>query len=249
MAIFIDEIKKNPIPQHIAVIMDGNGRWAKARNKERLEGHQKGAMALRETLEGAILLGVKYITVYAFSIENWQRSPEEVQGLMALFVQSCSTELPTLQKHNIRFKVIGNLNMLDEACRQAINAVERQTKNNTALTLQVAISYGSRQEILHAAKSIAIAVQKNKINIADIDENVFASYLYTNDIPDPDLLIRTSGEYRISNYLLWQIAYSELYFTDIFWPDFTKEELFKAVANYQQRERRYGKTTEQLNRQ
>lgn len=242
----IAEIKKHTIPQHIAVIMDGNGRWAKAQNKERLEGHRQGAVALRATLEGAVELGVKYLTVYAFSIENWNRTEAEVNGLMSLFVKTCTLELPTLQKHNIRFKAIGNLDMLGEDCRNSIRTMEEQTAGNTALTLVVSISYGSRWEIANAAKQIALRVQAGELNANEVNEDLFSQYLLTSHIPDPDLLIRTSGEYRISNYLLWQIAYSELYFTNTYWPDFNKETLFEAVADYQKRERRFGKTSEQL---
>ncbi|MBP5413543.1 MAG: isoprenyl transferase [Bacteroidales bacterium] len=242
----IAEIKKYPIPQHVAVIMDGNGRWAKLRNQDRLIGHQQGATALRNTLEGALELGIKYLTVYAFSIENWNRTESEVSGLMNLFVTTCKLELPTLQKHNIRFRAIGNLAMLNKDCQNSIRVMEEQTMQNTSLTLLVAISYSSRWEIANAAKQIAQGVQAGDISIDDIDEQMVAKHLLTHDIPDPDLLIRTSGEYRISNYLLWQIAYTELYFTDCFWPDFNKEQLFEAVADYQKRERRFGKTSEQL---
>lgn len=242
----IAEIKKYPIPQHVAVIMDGNGRWAKLRNKDRLIGHQQGAAALRNTLEGALELGIKYLTVYAFSIENWNRTESEVSGLMNLFVKTCKLELPTLQKHNIRFKAIGNLAMLNKDCQNSIRVMEEQTGQNTGLTLLVAISYSARWEIANAAKCIAEDVQAGKYHIDDIDEQTVSQHLLTRDIPDPDLLIRTSGEYRISNYLLWQIAYTELYFTDCFWPDFNKEQLFEAVSDYQKRERRFGKTSEQL---
>lgn len=242
----IAEIKKHTIPRHIAIIMDGNGRWAKAQNKERLEGHRQGAVALRATLEGAVELGVKYLTVYAFSIENWNRTREEVSGLMHLFVQTCALELPALQKHNIRFKAIGNMDMLGEDCRNSIRTMEESTASNTALTLVVAISYGSRWEIANAAKLIARQAQQGNLDADDVNEDLFSQYLLTRTIPDPDLLIRTSGEYRISNYLLWQIAYAELYFTNTYWPDFNKETLYEAVADYQKRERRFGKTSEQL---
>ena len=242
----LDDIKKGEIPVHIAVIMDGNGRWAKQKGKERIEGHQAGAEALRSTLEGCLSAGVKYLTVYAFSIENWNRTQEEVDALMYLFVQACHNELDNLMQNNIRFRAIGKLDMLNEECLNKLMETEEITKQNTALTLVVAISYGSQWEIVNAAKTIAEQVHSQQLDPQTIDENLFSSYLTTNFMPNPDLLIRTSGEFRISNFLLWQLAYSELYFTDIFWPDFTKEELYAAIASYQLRERRFGKTSEQI---
>jgi undecaprenyl diphosphate synthase len=242
----LENIKSKPVPEHIALIMDGNGRWAKQRSLQRLDGHRQGVSSLRSTLEGCLSAGVKYLTVYAFSIENWERSPEEVNGLMELFVQSCLAEVDTLNENNIRFRAIGKLDMLNKECYQNLKLTEEQTKNNTALTLIIAISYSSRWEIAYAAKQIAEDVKLHKIQSEQIDEQLFANYLTTNFLPDPDLLIRTSGEYRISNYLLWQIAYSELYITDVLWPDFTKEELYKAIADFQKRERRFGKTSEQI---
>ena len=242
----LEDIKSKPVPEHVALIMDGNGRWAKQRSQQRLEGHKQGVFALRSTLEGCLSAGVKYLTVYAFSIENWNRSPEEVGGLMDLFVQSCHAELDNLNENNIRFRAIGKLDMLSEECYKKLKITEEKTENNTALTLAIAISYGSRWEIANAAKLIAEDVKSNKIKSEQIDEHLFAHYLTTNFMPNPDLLIRTSGEFRISNYLLWQIAYAELYFTDVLWPDFTKEELYKAIADFQKRERRFGKTSEQL---
>ena len=243
--ISLENIKSKPVPEHIALIMDGNGRWAKQRSLQRLDGHRQGVSALKSTLEGCLSAGVKYLTVYAFSIENWERSPEEVSGLMELFIQACLAEVDNLNENNIRFQAIGKLDMLNEECYQKLKLTEEKTKNNTALTLIIAISYGSRWEISHAAKRIAEDVKIHKIQPEQIDEQLFADYLTTNFMPDPDLLIRTSGEYRISNYLLWQIAYSELYFTEVLWPDFTKEELYKAIADFQTRERRFGKTSEQ----
>ena len=242
----LEDIKSKPVPEHVALIMDGNGRWAKQRSQQRLDGHRQGVTALRSTLEGCLSAGVKYLTVYAFSIENWSRSPEEVSGLMDLFVQSCHAEVGNLNENNIRFKAIGKLDMLSNECYKKLKDTEEQTKNNTALNLVIAISYGSRWEIANAAKLIAEDVKSNKIQCEEIDEQLFANYLTTNFMPNPDLLIRTSGEYRISNYLLWQIAYTELYFTEVFWPDFTKEELYKAIADFQKRERRFGKTSEQI---
>jgi len=242
----LDDIKKGEIPAHIAVIMDGNGRWAKQKGKERIEGHQAGAAALRSTLEGCLAAGVKYLTVYAFSLENWNRTPDEVDALMYLFVQTCCNELDTLMQNNIRFRAIGKLDMLNQECLEKLRETEEKTKQNTALTLVVAISYGSQWEIANAAKTIAEKVATQQINPQDIDETLFSSYLTTHFMPNPDLLIRTSGEFRISNFLLWQLAYTELYFTDVFWPDFTKEELYSAIASYQLRERRIGKTSEQI---
>jgi undecaprenyl diphosphate synthase len=242
----LELLKSKKIPEHVAVVMDGNGRWAKQRGKPRIEGHQQGAVALRNALEACLNTGVKYLTVYAFSIENWNRSPEEVNGLMALFVKSCCTEIDNLMKNNIRFRAIGKLDLLDNECLKELRATEEKTKNNTALILNVAISYGSRWEITNAAQTIAKKVQKGELNPDTIDEQLFASYLQTAYLPDPDLLIRTSGEYRISNYLLWQLAYTEFYFTDTLWPDFTVEDFYKAIADYQKRERRFGKTSEQI---
>jgi len=242
----LNTIKKGKVPSHIAIIMDGNGRWAKQKGKERIEGHQAGADALRSALEGCLAAGVKYLTVYAFSLENWNRTQEEVNALMYLFVQACHNELDNLMQNNIRFRAIGKLEMLDEACFNKLKETEEITKQNTDLTLVVAISYGAQWEIAHAAKTIAEQVSAQQINPQAIDENLFSSYLTTHFMPNPDLLIRTSGEFRISNFLLWQLAYSELYFTDVLWPDFTKEELYKAIESYQLRERRFGKTSEQI---
>jgi undecaprenyl diphosphate synthase len=242
----LEELKRGIIPTHVALIMDGNGRWAKQRQKQRIEGHQAGAEALRSTLEGCLSVGIQYLTVYAFSLENWHRAPEEVEALMYLFVQACHNELDNLMQNNIRFRAIGKLDMLNEECFNKLKETEEITQNNTALTLVVAISYGAQWEIAHAAKTLAQEACLGKINPQDIDEQLFASYLTTHFMPNPDLLIRTSGELRISNFLLWQLAYAELYFTDVFFPDFTKEELYKALADFQQRERRFGKTSEQI---
>ncbi len=243
----LELLKSKNIPKHVAVVMDGNGRWAKQKGKPRLEGHSQGAVALRNTLDACLKTGVKYLTVYAFSIENWDRSPEEVTGLMELFVKSCHSEIDNLMQNNIRFHAIGKLEMLGKECLEELRVTEEKTKDNTALILNVAISYGSRWEIMNAAQEIAKKVQAGQLNPSTIDEQLFASYLTTSYMPDPDLLIRTSGEYRISNFLLWQIAYTEFYFTDVLWPDFTTEEFYKAIADYQKRERRFGKMTEQIN--
>ena len=242
----LELLKTKNIPEHVAVVMDGNGRWAKQRGKQRIEGHQQGAVALRNVLKACLSLGVKYLTVYAFSIENWNRSPEEVQGLMELFVRSCHSEMDNLMENNIRFRAVGKLDMLNKECLEELIATQEKTINNTALTLNVAMSYGSRWEIANAAQTIAKKVQKGELNPNNIDEQLFASFLQTFYMPDPDLLIRTSGEYRISNFLLWQIAYTEFYFTDILWPDFSTEDFYNAIADYQKRERRFGKTSEQI---
>jgi undecaprenyl diphosphate synthase len=242
----LDAIKKGAIPAHVAVIMDGNGRWAKQRGKERIEGHQAGADALRSTLEGCLSVGVKYLAVYAVSLENWNRTQEEVSALMYLFVQACHNELDNLMQNNIRFRAIGKLDLLDKECFDKLKETEEKTKQNTALTLVVAISYGSQWEIVNATKTIAEMAVNQQINPQNIDENLFSSCLTTHFMPNPDLLIRTSGEFRISNFLLWQIAYSELYFTEVLWPDFSKDELYRAIASYQLRERRFGKTSEQV---
>lgn len=244
--ISLEDIKSNPVPNHIAIIMDGNGRWAKQRQQQRIDGHIQGASALKNTLEGCLAAGVKYLTVYAFSLENWNRSPLEVEGLMDLFVRYCHTEVDNLNKNNIRFRAIGKLDMLNDECYQTLRITEQKTEQNSALTLTIAISYGSRWEIVNAAQQLAKEVEAHRIKSEQIDERLFTNYLMTDFMPDPDLLIRTSGEYRISNYLLWQIAYTELYFTDVLWPDFTKEELYKAIADFQRRERRFGKTSEQI---
>jgi undecaprenyl diphosphate synthase len=244
--ISVEQLKTKPVPQHVAVIMDGNGRWAKEQGLERMEGHKQGATALRNVLEAALAVGVKYLTVYAFSMENWQRSPEEVNALMTLFVNACRNEIDNLMQNHIRFRAIGKLDMLSDECLKALQETENLTKDNAALNLVVCLSYGSRWEIAQAAKRIAIEVKNKKLDVEDIDEGVFTQYLQTHSIPDPDLLIRTSNEFRVSNFLLWQIAYTELYFTNVYWPGFTKEDFFATIADYQQRERRFGMTSEQI---
>ena len=239
-----DKIDKSNLPQHIAVIMDGNGRWAKGLGKLRIFGHQSGVKAVRETLEGAVEIGIPYLTLYAFSSENWNRPQKEVQALMELLVNSLTKELATFQKHDIRLNAIGQLELLPVSCQHTLSETMEATKDNARCTLTLALSYGSRKEILHAAKSIAQQVKDGLLDIAQITEEEFSKHLYTHDIPDPDLMIRTSGEYRISNYLLWQLAYAELWFTDKMWPDFKREDLFQAICDYQKRERRFGKTSE-----
>jgi len=243
---FKDKIDKNRIPQHIAIIMDGNGRWAKEKGELRVFGHKNGVTAVREALEAAVEIGLNYLTLYAFSTENWNRPQFEVDALMELLVNSLNQELPTFQENNIRVNSIGRMSDLPAHCQVTLQSTIEQTKNNTGCTLTLALSYGSRQEILDATKSIAEKVKKGEISVDDIHEEMFSNNLYTHGIPDPDLLIRTSGEERISNYMLWQIAYSELFFLPIMWPEFSRETLFECIYLYQNRERRFGKTSEQL---
>ncbi|WP_140936691.1 isoprenyl transferase [Sphingobacterium lumbrici] len=241
-----DKLDKNNVPRHIAIIMDGNGRWAKGLGKLRVFGHQNGVSAVRETLEGAIEIGVQYLTLYAFSSENWNRPKMEVKALMELLVNSLSKELKTFQKNGIRLNTIGNITDLPLNCQEKLKETIEATKFNTSCTLTLALSYGSRKEIVDAAKAIAGQVKDGRLNVEDISEDIFQQHLYTADLPDPDLMIRTSGEYRISNYLLWQMAYTELWFTSKMWPEFTRNDLFEAIVDFQQRERRFGKTSEQL---
>jgi len=242
-----DRIDLLKLPQHIAIIMDGNGRWAKEKGKLRVFGHRNGVLSVRDVVEGAGAIGVKYITLYTFSSENWNRPKMEVSAIMELMISTINKEINNFMKNNVRLNAIGDLNMLPEKCyRELANAIE-QTKSNTGIVLTLALSYSSRREILQAAKSIACKVQKGELNLDDIDEETFENNLYTSGMPNPELLIRTSGEYRISNYLLWQIAYAELYFTPKLWPDFRKEDLYEAIIDYQKRERRFGMTSEQLN--
>lgn len=241
------QINKNRIPEHIAIIMDGNGRWAKKRNKMRLVGHNQGANTLKKIVEAAGKIGVKRLTVYAFSSENWNRPKKEVEGLMNLLMTSIDNEINKLNKNEIKISVIGNINMLPQEVRERIKNVIETTKNNKKFQVIIALSYSGRDEIITAAKKIANDAKSGRINPENINQKLFESYLYTKQIPDPELLIRTSGEERISNFLLYQLAYTELYFTNVLWPDFDEEELYKAIINYQKRERRFGKTSEQLN--
>ncbi|MGN6195317.1 MAG: isoprenyl transferase [Ginsengibacter sp.] len=234
------------LPRHIAIIMDGNGRWAKEKGKDRLFGHYSGVESVRNIVEGCAELQIGYLTLYAFSTENWERPKDEVTGLMELLVKTIRTEVSTLNKNNIRLHVIGNLGMLPENARKELEEACEETKNNTGLNLIMALSYSSRWEILHAVKNIASEIEEGKIKSDEINEEVFKQHLCTADFPDPELMIRTSGEYRISNFLLYQLAYSELYFTETLWPDFRKENLYEALLDYQNRERRFGKTSEQL---
>ena len=233
-------------PRHIAIIMDGNGRWAKEKGKDRLFGHYHGVESVRNIVEGCAELGIEYLTLYAFSTENWDRPKDEVTGLMELLVQTIKKEVSTLNKNNIRLHVIGNIKMLPATARQELKDACESTKANSGLNLIMALSYSSRWEIVETVKKIAEEVQRNLLNPNDIDNRVFERHLCTAGFPDPELMIRTSGEYRISNFLLYQLAYSELYFTDTLWPDFRKENLYEALLSYQNRERRFGKISEQL---
>ena len=242
----IDDVNREKLPSHIAIIMDGNGRWAKQKGKPRIFGHQNGAHAVRQTIEGAAELGVKYLTLYAFSAENWKRPKIEVEALMTLLVSTIDEELKNLIDNNIHFQVIGNTNLLPDSVKRKVNTAISKTKHCSGMTLTLALSYGSRWEILDAAKKLADDAIQGKIVPQELTDEDFASYLNTAHMPDPELLIRTSGELRLSNFLLWQMAYTELYFTEVLWPDFSKEELYKAIVSFQHRERRFGKTTEQL---
>lgn len=241
-----ENLDPNKIPTHVAVIMDGNGRWAKKKGLMRIFGHKNGVRAVRETVEAAAEIGVGYLTLYAFSTENWSRPQDEVNALMELLVESTRTELETLMKNSIRLQAIGDLDSLPKSTRDNLQETIEKTKNNSRMTLVLALSYSARWEIVHATKAIAKQVEEGTLKAADINEEVFKKALSTADIPDPELMVRTSGEQRISNYLLWQLAYAELYFTDTLWPDFRKEDFFKAIFDFQHRERRFGKTSDQL---
>lgn len=235
------------LPKHIAVIMDGNGRWAKQRGKLRVFGHQNGVEAVRQTVENCAKLSIDFLTLYAFSTENWNRPKVEVQTLMKLLVSSLRKELETLNKNNIRLNAIGNITSLPKKVFKELEEVISKTEKNSGMVLTLALNYGSREELKTAIKTISAKVKNNIISPENIDETIINTHLYTHDLPDVDLLIRTSGEHRISNFLLWQIAYAELYFIDVFWPDFSEHHLVAALKNYQNRERRFGKTSEQLN--
>ena len=242
----ITDIDKTKLPQHVAIIMDGNGRWAKQKGQQRIFGHQNGVAAVREVTEAAAELGVQYLTLYAFSTENWNRPKAEVDALMELLVGTIHKEVKTLNKNSIRLRAIGNLKSLPGNCYAELTDAMQQTSANSRMTLVLALSYSSKWEIIEAAKQIAQEVKKNNLSPEAIDEKLFASHLCTIGIPDPELLIRTSGEQRISNFLLWQIAYAELYFTEKLWPDFRKDDFYDAILDFQNRERRFGKTSEQI---
>ena len=242
----IEQIDKNRLPQHVAIIMDGNGRWAKAKGKDRSYGHQEGVVSVRKVVEAATTVGLKYLTMYTFSTENWNRPEAEVQALMSLLVAAIHRETPDLMKNNVRLMAIGNLDRLPADAYATLQDCIAQTSANTGVTLILALSYSARWEITEAVRQIATLIKAGEMSPEQITDECISSHLDTNFMPDPDLLIRTGGEIRLSNYLLWQCAYSELYFCDTFWPDFDNEELYKAICEYQQRERRFGKTCEQI---
>ena len=242
-----DQIDFSRLPLHVAVIMDGNGRWAKEKGKLRVFGHRNGVVSVRDVVEGAAEIGIKYITLYTFSSENWNRPKLEVSAIMELMISTIHKEINNFMKNNVRLMAIGELEMLPEKCYNELTGAIDKTAGNTGLVLTLALSYSSRREIVKAAKDIACKVQRGEMNIDDINEETFENNLYTSGMPNPELLIRTSGEHRISNYLLWQIAYAELYFTSKLWPDFRREDLFEAIIDYQKRERRFGMISEQLN--
>lgn len=246
MSSLIEQIDKSRLPRHVAVIMDGNGRWAKKRNLERSQGHVEGVNTVRKITEIASEIGVGYLTLYTFSTENWNRPKEEVDALMSLIVVAIERETPDLIKNNVRLTMIGDIERMPEFARKRLQKCMDDTSHCNGLVLNLALSYSSKWEILKAVKAIAEEVRDGKIAVEAIDDTLFGNHLTTRNIPDPDLLIRTAGDLRISNFLLWQIAYSELYFTDIYWPDFTKDDFCRAIIDYQSRERRFGKTSEQV---
>jgi undecaprenyl diphosphate synthase len=242
----LSQVDKNRLPRHIAIIMDGNGRWAKEQGQDRLFGHYQGVESVRDIVEGCAELGVGYLTLYAFSTENWDRPQYEVIGLMELLVKTIRGEVESLNKNNIRLHVIGDINMLPDYAQRELAEALQITKENTGLQLIMALSYSGRWELLNAVKNIAYEVQKGRLNVEEIDQDTLQRYLTTSEFPDPELMIRTSGEYRISNFLLYQLAYAELYFTQVRWPDFRKQNLYEALIDYQNRERRFGKTGDQV---
>ncbi len=246
MSQLLEQIDKKRLPRHIAIIMDGNGRWAKEKGEDRLFGHFHGVESVRNIVEGCAELGIEYLTLYAFSTENWDRPEYEVIGLMELLVSTIRKEVDSLDKNNIRLHMIGDMNMLPEYARKELNEALEMTKDNTGLNLIMALSYSGRWELLNAVKNIAHEVKENKLQLEEIDQDTLQRYLCTGNFPDPELMIRTSGEFRISNFLLYQLAYAELYFTNVRWPDFRKENLYEAILDYQARERRFGKTSEQV---
>jgi undecaprenyl diphosphate synthase len=242
----LELIDLNKLPKHVAIIMDGNGRWAKERGEDRVYGHHEGVISVREIVNASAEIGIQYLTLYAFSAENWNRPKAEVDALMELLVNTIKKEIDELDKNNVRLHIIGDFKSLPLICQTELNEAMELTALNTGLNLVLALSYSSRQEIAEAARQIAVDVARGAVKEEDINEQLFQKYLYTAGFPDPELMIRTSGEYRISNYLLYQLAYAELYFTPVHWPDFRKNNLIEALLNYQQRERRFGKTSEQI---
>ncbi|MCB9014091.1 MAG: isoprenyl transferase [Bacteroidales bacterium] len=243
----IESINKDKLPSHVAVIMDGNGRWAQRKGNSRIFGHKNGVVAVRETVEAASELGIKYLTLYAFSTENWNRPREEVDALMSLLIVTIEKELESLLENNVCLHVIGDTQSLPKSVQKQLFRALDKTRNNTGLNLVLALSYSGRWEILNAMKKLASDVRKKNLEVDDLSCDSFVQYLTTSEYPDPELLIRTSGEYRISNFMLWQIAYAELYFTEVLWPDFRKEDFFDAILDFQKRERRFGKISEQVN--
>ena len=241
-----ENIDQTKLPNHIAIIMDGNGRWAKEKGKFRIFGHKNGVGSVREATEACAEIGVKYLTLYAFSTENWSRPPIEVRALMELLVSTINKETKVLMKNNIKLEAIGNISDLPKKCQKELSSAILKTKDNTRMTLILALSYSAKWDIINATKLIAEKVKNGKINIDTISDKTIDEHLSTSRFPHPELMIRTSGEHRISNFLLWELAYSELYFIDKFWPDFNKEDLYEAIINFQQRERRFGKTSEQI---
>lgn len=246
MSQLVEKIDKTALPRHIAIIMDGNGRWAKEKGEDRLFGHYHGVESVRNIVEGCAELGVEYLTLYAFSTENWDRPEYEVAGLMELLVSTIRKEVESLNKNNIRLHVIGDMSMLPDYAKKELDEALAITEKNNGLNLIMALSYSGRWELLQAVKNIAKAVQDNQLTVETINQDTLQHYLCTSGYPDPELMIRTSGEFRISNFLLYQLAYAELYFTDVRWPDFRKENLYEAIVDYQHRERRFGKTSDQL---
>ena len=242
----LETINTEKLPNHLAIIMDGNGRWAKKQGLLRAFGHESGTKSVKEIIKACAKLGIEYLTLYAFSTENWNRPKIEVDTLMKILINSLKKELTTLQKNNIKLNTIGNLEKLPQSAQKELLDDIEKTKNNTRMTLTLALSYGSREEIVSAVKDISAKVKNNIISIDSIDDSIINEHLYTQNLPDVDLVIRTSGEHRISNFLLWQIAYAELYFTDVLWPDFKEQNLYEAIISYQKRERRFGKTSEQI---
>jgi undecaprenyl diphosphate synthase len=242
----LQNIDKNNLPKHLAIIMDGNGRWAKQQGLLRAFGHESGTKSVKIIIETCARLGIENLTLYAFSTENWNRPKLEVDTLMKILIKSLKKELTTLQSNNIKLNTIGNLEKMPQSAQKELLDVIEKTKNNTTMTLTLALSYGSREEIINVVKNISDKVKNNIISIDSIDDSIINEHLYTQNLPDVDLLIRTSGEHRISNFLLWQIAYAELYFTAVLWPDFKEQNLYEAIISYQKRERRFGKTSEQI---
>ena len=239
-------INLQKVPKHVAIIMDGNGRWAKSKGMSRIFGHRNALTAVRESIEAAAEIGVEAITLYAFSTENWKRPQKEVDALMNLLISSLKKELPTFQKNSVIVNAIGNIQSLPKNAQETLSSIIHQTKNNSKIILTLALSYGAREEIVNTIKNISKKVVNKELDVEEIDEKIINNHLYTFNLPDVDLMIRTSGEKRISNFLLWQLAYAELYFTNILWPDFRKEHFFDAIIEYQNRERRFGKTSEQI---